>query len=213
MRNYNHIDQYLNELQKDIYPQPVDQQHTAWAHWVIRRFVKMFPNCQNVLDVGCGEAFTQPYFEEFGIEYTGITLGRQDVMKAIVQNRNVFLEDFSFITFPENTFDLVFARHALEHSPFPLITLMDWHRVAKRYLCLIVPNPDYWTYVGRNHYSVMNKQQMRWLLRRTGWKIAWKHYNKYEFRYICKKHPRISYEGWTKAPLDNKIYEDERDSP
>ena len=211
MRNYTRIDKYLDELLSDLYPQPPDPQHLCWMLWTIRRFMKMFPECKSVLDVGCGEAHAQNYFNVYGADYFGICLGK-DWENARKRNRHVSQIDFNFIPLAER-YDLIFARHALEHSPIPLLTLMEWHRVSNRWLCLVVPNPDYWTYYGRNHYFVLNKQQMRWILRRSGWKIVWKQYNKYEYRYFCEKHPRISYEGWATAPLDAKIYESERDNP
>ena len=107
---------------------------------------------------------------------------------------------------------IIFSRHYLEHSPFPLLTLMEWHRVSKKYLCLVLPNPEYFTYVGRNHYAVMgDKTQIRWLLRRAGWKIIKRKYTEFEYRYLCEKKERIGYEGWAEIPLPTYIYENDRD--
>ena len=81
-----------------------------------------------------------------------------------------------------------FPRHSLEHSPMPLLTLMEWHRVARQYLMLIVPNPDYYTYIGKNHYAVMDKQQLSWLLRRAGWRVVAKDFSEFtELRFLCNK--------------------------
>lgn len=77
----------------------------------------------------------------------------------------------TFLPFDDNEFDLIFARHVLEHSPFPIITLMEWHRVAKKkgWMCLVAPAPHYWLSGGRNHYSIVPLKNLEWWLRRSGW--------------------------------------------
>ena len=121
-------------------------------------------------------------------------------------NPNVLNMDFSFLEFEDDMFDCVISRHSLEHSPMPILTLMEWHRVAKSYLCLVMPNPSKFGYVGKNHYAVMPKQQIKWLLRRAGWRILETEYTEDEFRFLCLKFPVIGYEGYAPIPLPPKIY-------
>jgi len=192
MRNYRYVDQYLTELLKDIYPQPPDPGHTRWAAEVINNWVTKLAPCKSVLDVGCGEAFCQPIFENLRIEYTGVNLGI-DFVNAKMQGRNVYQQDFSFLEFPDNSFDLIFARHALEHSPMPVVTLMEWYRVSKQWLCLVMPTPRGWGWVGRNHYSVLSLSQNRFLLERAGWKTIWEdHSEPREYRFMVEKIERVS---------------------
>jgi ubiquinone/menaquinone biosynthesis C-methylase UbiE len=139
------------------------------------------------LDVGCGQGDGQPWFEEIGVKYTGVTLG-EDYVVAQRNNRNVLLQDFSFLDFPDNSFDMIFARHSLEHSPMPLLTLMEWNRVGKSFLCLILPQPKYWKWAGRNHYSVMSRSTALFLLHRAGWNDIWQdHEDEREYRFMCTK--------------------------
>jgi len=172
MRNYEHIDGYINKLYGDLYPQPQDEGHTALATKVINHWLGRMTTCHSVLDVGCGEGFCQYAFERQNVTYEGIALG-EDVDVAHSKGRNVKKMDFSFLDYPDNSFDLIFARHALEHSPMPLITLMEWRRVAKNWLGIILPHPDWYTYTGKNHYSVMNLDQIRNILDVAGWNIMW----------------------------------------
>jgi len=171
MRDYTNIDKYLDELEKDIYPQPADMGHTAWATDVIQKFCKKI-NVSNVLDVGCGQGFCQPIFESRNIEYEGVTLGESDINIALERDRSVSKADCTFLPYPDAYFDLIFARHILEHSPMPLITLMEWHRVSKKYLIIVFPAWEYWLVGGRNHYSMLNKDQLWYLLDRSGWNIV-----------------------------------------
>lgn len=172
MRDYKFIDQYLNELLHDVYEQPEDVGHTRLAQKVIDHWMSKMTTCHSVLDVGAGYGFCQPMFEKWGVKYEGVAIG-EDVVKAQELNRNVKRMDFSFLEYPDNYVDMIFARHALEHSPMPLITLMEWARVSTNWLGIILPAPEWYTFVGRNHYSVMNMEQIKNLLDVAGWKILW----------------------------------------
>ena len=196
-RDYTHIDQYLSELQGDIYQQPLDDGHASMAKQVIENWVTKLTTCNNVLDVGCGQGDMQEWFEELGLEYTGVTLGI-DYLVATRANRNVSKQDYTFLSYPDNSFDLIFARHSLEHSFSPILSLMEWHRVATSWLCLILPTPSYWGVAGRNHYSVVNASQAKFLMGRAGWVPIWEDMSdKREFRFMAQKMNRLGYDDST----------------
>jgi SAM-dependent methyltransferase len=165
-RDFIFIDRYLDELEQDIYPQPPDIEHTKLSKEIIDKWLPDI-DVKDVLDVGCGEGFCQPFFEAHDLIYKGYAIG-SDVGKAKEQNRNVYREDFHFISDGDESWDLIFARHALEHSPMPILALMEWHRVARRNLILVLPKPKFWLFIGRNHYSVVTMSQARFLLSRCG---------------------------------------------
>ena len=108
---------------------------------IITKWLPIATSVKTVLDVGCGTGFLQETFESFGKEYTGITLG-EDFLVAKGLGKNVYNMDFNFLEFPANSFDLIFSRHSLEHSPFPLLTLDGMVQSSERLLdCLIVTYP------------------------------------------------------------------------
>ena len=170
MRDYTNIDEYLDRLERDVYPQPEDGGHTALANEAISFFMQD-TNVEEVLDLGCGEGFCQPIFESFEKNYTGVCLQR-DYYQAQGKGRNVFYYDFSFLPFEDSSYDFLFSRHSLEHSPFPLITLMEWYRVSSKYLAIVLPAPEYWGKVGRNHYFVLEKDQWKALFNTVGFEIV-----------------------------------------
>lgn len=172
MRNWERHDQYLNILARDIYLQPQDSGHTRLAQKVIDTWMSRMTTCKSVLDVGCGEGFCQTFFEKWSIQYEGVCLG-EDFIVAQERGRNVKKMDFSFLEYEDESFDLVFARHSLEHSPMPLLTLFEWERVSRYWLGIILPHPDWYGFGGQNHYAVMNHEQVLNLLDRSGWKILW----------------------------------------
>ena len=168
MRDYSRFDKCLDRLLQDVYAQPPDRGHTEWATDVVRGLCTIPKNIRNVLDVGCGQGFLAGEFNNMGLAWTGVTIG-EDYRICKKNGLNVNESDMSFLPFEDNSFDLIFARHVLEHSPFPVITLMEWRRVCKGWLALVAPSPDYWGWGAKNHYSVMSKDQLEWLLKRSGW--------------------------------------------
>lgn len=163
-----YVDKYLTNLRGDIYGQPTDHSHTAWA---IDAMSGMIPTgTASVLDVGCGHGFLRATFENVGIQWSGVTLG-PDYEVCHQAGMAVYEADQTFLPFEDKTFDLIFARHILEHSPMPILTLMEWRRVSSKYLLLISPAPDWWGYRGKNHYSIAPKEQIRWWLERSGWRV------------------------------------------
>jgi len=165
--NISRFKKYLAKLREDVYEQPPDPGHTSWAIDALKE--RLPENIQTVLDMGCGQGFMKPFFERGGLVWEGVTLG-EDYRVCKELGMTVHEADVSFLPFANNSYDLIFARHILEHSPCPIPTLMEWKRVSRKYLILVSPAPDYWSYRGQNHYSVAPKEQLEWWLERSGWK-------------------------------------------
>lgn len=185
MRSYHNFDLHYQRLLADVYPQPEDPDTTALANQVIDEWITKI-QAESVLDVGCGEGFLQEKFEALGMYYKGIALG-VDVQIAKSKGRNVVLMDFNFLDFYDGVFDLIFSRHSLEHSPFPLLTLMEWHRVSRHLLCLVLPNPKHFGWDKPNHYGIMTKALAVNLLERASWEIIWNKETEQELWFLCQK--------------------------
>ena len=160
---------HLAKLREDVYEQPPDPGHASWAIDAMRECLP--EDIQTVIDMGCGQGFMRPFFEEKDIIWEGVTLG-EDYKVCKENDLPVHESDITFLPFADDSYDLVFARHVLEHSPCPVPTLMEWRRISKKYLIMISPAPDYWGYRGQNHYSVAPIEQLRWWLERSGWKCT-----------------------------------------
>lgn len=202
MRDWTRIDGYLTSLIGDIYLQPEDEGHSGLAKLVIDTWFSRLLGCKTVLDVGCGTGFCQPLFEAWDVQYEGVCLGG-DYLIAREKGRNVKKMDFSFLEYEDNSFDLVFSRHSLEHSPMPLLTMMEWRRVAKNWVGIVLPAPEWYTYKGQNHYSVMNLEQIRVLADRAGLNVLWDEVDsrsmevrKDDDGHIVYQSPPIPHEYW-----------------
>jgi len=167
MRNYHNFDKYLNNIYSDIYEQPPDDGHTLFASVAIN-WANQNSNIQNVLDVGCGQGFCRNLFIDKGVPWRGITTGKD---YTICQRMGFPVMDnpVTFLDLKDDEVDTVFARHILEHSPFPILTLMEWKRVSTGDLILVYPAYEYWGVGGRNHYYVLDKERLWYNLTRAGW--------------------------------------------
>lgn len=186
-RNYEYFDAYLNSLIGDVYEQPTDPGHIRMSLDIIDKWIPKLVGCKTVVDMGCGQIAPQGSFEQYGVTYLGVAIGR-DVVVAKNYGKDVVNEDMTFTNFDANSFDLVYSRHSLEHSPFPLITLMEWRRIARSWLMLILPRPEFFGRVGKNHYNVLFRDQWVALLERAGWQIIWEDDTEIqEYRFMCQK--------------------------
>ena len=172
MRDFKYIDGYLDKLGTEIYAQPQDRGHTALAWESINKFYRLMSHPKTVLDLGCGEGFCQRFFEFHNSEYIGVCL-HEDYDVAVADGKNVLNIDFSFLPFEDSSYEFLYSRHSLEHSPMPLLTLMEWHRVTSRYLGIVLPAPEHWRYGGRNHYFVLNRRQWKVLFEVAGFKVSY----------------------------------------
>lgn len=175
----------MDELANDVYPQPVDPMHLQWATEFIN-FInqEIGLNGKCVIDAGCGVAFVAPIFEGLGADYWGMTMDFEDI-RLSQSPEKIIVKDFHFLGQPYPEPDIIFSRHSLEHSPMPLLALMEWHRIAP-YLCLVLPRPECFMDTGRNHYSVLSETQANFLLQRAGWFVIATQHTQEEFRFICK---------------------------
>ena len=187
MRDYKNLERYLNELMGDIYAQPPDDGHQAAMEKVIKKWLPNLQGLDSVLDAGCGQGQAMPVLQQYAKRVVGVTLGN-DADICTGKKLEVYRYDMSFLPFADSEFDLIFSRHSLEHSPMPLLTLMEWYRVSKQWLLLVVPNLDHFGPSGQNHYYVLAPTQWTNVLNRAGWHIIWDDMAEpMEYRFMCEK--------------------------
>ena len=191
MRDYKNIDHYLNILTSDIYPQPLDPEHTKRTKEVVFKWCDI--GLKTVLDIGCGQGVAFHFLQSVNLKITGVTLGLDyQVCLKEYSDMKVVEADMHFLPFEAESFDIVFARHVLEHSPMPLLALMEWNRVAKDRLIVVLPNPDKEVVGGKNHYYVLPKLQWKYLFKRAGWVIKEEDDScDFEYRFLLTKKPYI----------------------
>ena len=111
---------------------------------------------------------------------TGITLDRTDASNLMTEGHSVSFSDINFLANPDESVDMIFARHTLSQSPFPYISLLEYNRALKPNGVLFVdvptPNSELKHESNRNQFSVMDREMWLSLLKRTGFDIQWYDY-------------------------------------
>ena len=134
----------------------------------------------HILDLGCGPGYFLDEMKnrEF-TNVTGVTLSPGDVKTCEDKGHTIKGYDLSFLPQKEGYYDesvyFIFLRHALEHSPYPIFSLMEYNRVlkqgAKMYIEVPAPGCDRKHEHNLNHYSILGHDQLQALLQRTGFDI------------------------------------------
>ena len=171
------MDDFLAGLERLVYPENPSPLHSEITRRAIKRLAELYPlnGRTRVLDIGCGQGPALAIFQEMGVPAVGITLGEEDLAECRTRGYTVARMDQSFLDFDNDLFDVVWARHVVEHSVFPLFTLHGFSKVLKPggILYLEVPAPDTDCHHERNpnHYSVLTQSAWISLLQRAGFTV------------------------------------------
>jgi SAM-dependent methyltransferase len=169
-----------------IYDEGNSQMHESLTKQVVTQYIDPLniPKDAKILDLGCGPGY---FLDEMKTrEYTdvvGVTLSPGDIKLCESKGHKIKQYDLSFLPQKEGYFDesvdFIFLRHALEHSPYPIFSMMEYNRILRQggKIYIEVPAPDCerkheW---NLNHYSILGEQQLAALLTRCGFDI-----NKFE---------------------------------
>lgn len=146
------------------------------------------PKNAKILDLGCGPGYFLDEVKQRGYtDVTGVTLSPGDVKLCEDKGHTIKRYDLSFLPqkdgYYDESVDFVFLRHALEHSPYPIFSLMEYNRILKQggkiYIEVPAPDCDRMHEFNLNHYSILGQNQLAALLTRTGFNIE--KFNNLEF--------------------------------
>lgn len=175
--------EFMRKIASETYPEPISEMHSGLTRQAMDLVLaKMLthpkPNLGELwhaLDVGCGQGPALKLFRERLFTVEGIALNDADVRACRDQGFIVRKMDQNDLQFPDASFDLIWARHVLEHSIAPLWTLTEFHRVLRPggWLYVEVPGPDTACNheSNQNHYSVLGARAWAHLLLKAGFTI------------------------------------------
>jgi ubiquinone/menaquinone biosynthesis C-methylase UbiE len=169
---------FLKKISSEIYSEPDTRMHMEIINKITPNFARHYIKDKSVkiLDVGCGQGYACQKFKALGFEnITAITLSDEDVKATKERGFECYKMDMSFLDFTDKTFDILWVRHALEHSPFPYLTLLEFNRVLQDggNAYIEVPKPDTPRVLEhrRNHYSILGKKMWSSLFIRSGFGV------------------------------------------
>jgi SAM-dependent methyltransferase len=195
-------------IQAHIYDELESQFHKDLTKQIVEQVIDKIniPKDAAILDLGCGPGY---FLDEMKVrEYTnlvGVTLSPGDIALCESKGHTIKKYDLSFLPqkdgYNDESVDFIFLRHALEHSLWPFISLMEYNRVLRQFgkIYIEVPAPDSdrkheW---NLNHYSILGKEQLVALLHRAGFDINL--FNNIEFELQMGKNE----DGTTKTVKEN----------
>jgi SAM-dependent methyltransferase len=165
-----------------IYDEGESQFHQQLTSQVVETYFDPLglPKDAIILDLGCGPGY---FLDEMKArEYTnvvGVTLSPGDVNLCESKGHTIKKYDLSFIPqsdgYYDESVDFIFLRHALEHSPYPIISLMEYNRLLKQgskiYIEVPAPDCERKHENNLNHYSILGSSQLLALLVRAGFDV------------------------------------------
>jgi SAM-dependent methyltransferase len=165
-----------------IYDEGDSEMHKGLTEQVVQMYIDPLniPKNSKILDLGCGPGYFLDEMKKR--EYTdviGVTLSPGDIKACEDKGHTIKKYDLSFLPQSEGYYDesvdMIFLRHALEHSPYPIFSLMEYNRVLKQYgkIYIEVPQPgcERRHETNLNHYSILGQDQLAALIVRTGFNI------------------------------------------
>jgi SAM-dependent methyltransferase len=165
-----------------IYDEGDSQFHRQLTKQVVETYVDPLnlPKDAHIIDLGCGPGYFLDEMKDR--EYTnthGVTLSPGDIAICEGKGHDIKKYDLSFLPqkdgYYDESVDFIFLRHALEHSPYPIFSLMEYNRVLKQgskiYIEVPAPDGDRKHEYNLNHYSILGHNQLAALLQRTGFDI------------------------------------------
>lgn len=169
-------------LQAHVYDEGESGYHKDLTRQVVEQVIDKLelPKTSKILDLGCGPGYFLDEMKTRGYtNMVGVTLSPGDIALCESKGHTIKKYDLSFLPqqdgYDDESVDFIFLRHALEHSLWPYISLMEYNRVLKQFgkIYIEVPAPDCdrkheW---NLNHYSILGKEQLIALLHRAGFDI------------------------------------------
>lgn len=131
-----------------------------------------------IVDIGCGPGMFMEAARNLGYDnLLGVTLSDTD--HAVCANRGfqTVKASMSDLDLDDGCASVIWCRHALEHSPFPLFTLYEFYRVLSDQgrVFIEVPAPDnarlYMHEFNPNHYSIMGDKMWLGLFEKAGFDL------------------------------------------
>jgi SAM-dependent methyltransferase len=173
-----------------IYDEGPSEFHKKLTEQVVETYIEPMelPKDAKILDMGCGVGYFLDSMKALGYtDLVGITLSPEDIKACQEKGHTTKAYDMSFLPQQEGYYDesvdFIFARQSLEHSPYPIFTLMEYNRVLKQgskiYIEVPAPDCERGHEYNPNHYSILGANQLAALLVRTGFNIE--KFNNLEF--------------------------------
>lgn len=171
-----HTDMSIEKALSTVYTEHPSELHTLITESMIEGLVgKIGRGIQTILDVGCGMGVAWPSFNKAwpGCEITVVTPDQAETWNAMESGLYWAGRTMHEVRdHAETGYDLVWARHSLEHSVSPYLDLAQIKNVLSEggwfYMEVPAPGTVCKHECNPNHYSVLGRLMWLSLLDKTG---------------------------------------------
>ena len=187
----NKLAEFVLRCGATAYAEPPDNLafHASISQKVFQRVLKSIPSEQrtSVLDVGCANGFAREMFAEAGYSrYLGVTSRIGDIplesrkFGMFKEMLTLFIEEdvhrIALWKSDPRLYNLVWARHIVEHSPIPLFLLeaLRDQLTPDGFLYVEVPSPSTPSehFRNANHYSCFGQEGWWSLFHKAGLEVV-----------------------------------------
>lgn len=115
----NKYKETLMTIYNDDYLKDYGENQSEWKKnqtEYFNQFMQKY-NKTNILDLGCGRGNESKFFQDKGYDVTAIDLSEEAVKICISRGLKAFQMDFYSLSFPDSSFDAVFAQSSIVHVP------------------------------------------------------------------------------------------------
>ena len=178
--DYKKFQQYEQRALSTVYEEG-DTFHNDIIPVLTKKYLSALnvPTDAKILDIGCGPGqFLQTARDLGYVDVTGVTLSAEDLLACEQLSFKTIKSDMSDLPVDDASVDFIWCRQALEHSPYPLFTLFEFHRVLKPngQLYVEVPAPDNERIMlgeyNANHYSILGQNMWLSLFVKSGFTVT-----------------------------------------
>lgn len=175
--DHTKFQQYEQRALGTVYQEEQGGFHDDIIPQLAQRFLPdMVPDrSARILDIGCGPGVFIRAARDLGyLDVTGVTLSPEDHAACVDHGLRAVVASMTDLPDQDQSIDLIWCRHALEHSPYPLFTLYEFHRVLRAggSVFVEVPAPDneraYMHEFNPNHYSILGQRMWAALFEKAG---------------------------------------------
>jgi ubiquinone/menaquinone biosynthesis C-methylase UbiE len=133
------------------------------------------PAAKKVLDLGCGDGKTTRVLQELlpNAQIYGLTANKEEAEGNSDGTLNIIFGDAHSLPFEDGFFDVVYARHILEHCIAPFIAIKELNRVLSLggHAIIAVPETNEWADSYVDHYSVLSQSMWEKLFTQCGFTV------------------------------------------
>ena len=179
--NYEKFLAYQKRAHTTVYDEHPGGFHDSIIAELAQQFLpRLTQNTKDlIIDIGCGPGIFLAAAHELGYEnLLGITLSTVDSNQCQQKGFRTMNSNMSDLDLADHSVDVIWCRHALEHSAYPLFTLYEFHRVlnANGRVFIEVPAPDnqrsFMHEYNPNHYSILGERMWAGLFEKAEFDVV-----------------------------------------